>query len=132
VLRLTCVASADAQQLVDVVHPDLLAFDHCKCTVISMASLCVCPSLTKRSWLLLQTQSSVRIRTEKGRANSSTTRRTTVSPRPFEFHSCHQSLSGFCRDTDVRNLAMAGAVARRARIPLWLYFNIVPYRKLFL
>jgi len=27
---------------------------------------------------------------------------------------------------------MAGAVARRARIPLWLYFNIVPYRKLFL
>ena len=125
-LRLTYVAFADAQQLVDIVHPDVLAFDHCKCTVISMASLCACPSLTKRSWLLLQTQPSVRIR------NSYTTPRTTVRLRPFEFHSCHQSLSGFCRDTDVRNLAMAGAVARRAQIPLWLYFNIVPYRKLFL
>jgi len=47
VLRLTCVASADAQQLVDVVHPDVLAFDHCKCTVISKAILCVCPKADK-------------------------------------------------------------------------------------
>ena len=38
---------------------------------------------------MAQTLSSARIRTEKGGAN--TTRRPTVSPRPFRFHSCHQS-----------------------------------------
>ena len=46
-LRLTCVASADAQQLVDVVHPDVLAFDHCKCTVISKAFRAFVQRLTK-------------------------------------------------------------------------------------
>ena len=36
------------------------------------------------------------------------------------------------RDDYIRNLAMAGSVAHRSKLPLWLYFNIVPYRRLFL
>ena len=41
----------------------------------------------------------------------------------------------YCRDTRedyIRNLEMAAAVAHPAHLPLWLYFNIVPYRRLFL
>jgi hypothetical protein len=31
------------------------------------------------------------------------------------------------REDYVRNLELAGAVARGAKLPLWLYFNVVPY-----
>ena len=34
------------------------------------------------------------------------------------------------REDYIRNLAIAGAVAHRAKLPMWLYFNIVPYRSL--
>jgi hypothetical protein len=73
-----------AQQLVDIVKPDVVCFDHYPIFRPN-------PTGTGKNKLLHDT-----------------------------------------REDYIRNLAMAGAVAHRAKLPLWLYFNIVPYRRLFL
>ena len=75
-----------AQQLVDVVKPDVVCFDHYPVFHSD-------PTVTGKT----------------------------------KCRSCRDS-----REDYIRNLELAGAVAHRAKLPLWLYFNIVPYRRLFL